>query len=87
MKVVEEQVRATSVDYTITVEYKSGIYPIVFWYDFENDSYDNMEFVKGTPIGLLDDEVQKIKEYALDIWKNTDVFLRIDRNLIRRKYL
>lgn len=87
MKVVEEQVRATSVDYIINIEYKSGIYPIVFWYDFDNDTYNNMEFVKGHPIGLLDDEVQKIKEYALDVWKNTDVFLRIDRNLIRRKYL
>ena len=30
MKVVEEKVRATSVEYTITVEYKSGIYPIDF---------------------------------------------------------
>ena len=45
-----------------------------------------MEFVKGYPTGLLDDEVEKIKEYALDMWKSTDVFLRIDRNLIRRKY-
>ena len=86
MKVVQEEIRATSVEYTITVEYKSGIYPIVFWYDFEDDSYENMEFVKGYPTGLLDDEVEKIKRYALDVWKNTDVFLRIDRNLIRRKY-
>ena len=86
MKVVQEEVRATSVDYIITVEYKSGIYPIVFWYDFGEDSYNNMEFVKGHPTGLLDDEIEKIKRYALDVWKNTDVFLRIDRNLIRRKY-
>ena len=87
MKVVEEKVRATSVEYIITVEYKSGIYPMIFWYDFENDGYENMEFLKGYPTGLLDDEVEKIKEYALDMWKSTDVFLRIDRNLIRRKYL
>ena len=87
MKVVEEKVRATSVDYIITVEYKSGIYPMIFWYDFENDNYNNMEFANGRPTCLLDDEVEKIKEYALDMWKSTDVFLRIDRNLIRRKYL
>lgn len=87
MRVVEEKVRAISVEYTINVEYKSGIYPIAFWYDFEDDSYENMEFVKGHPIGLLDDEVEKIKRYALDMWKNTDIFLRIDRNLIKRKYI
>ena len=87
MKVVEEKIRATSVDYIITVEYKSGIYPIVIWYDFGEDTYNNIEFANGHPTGLLDDEVEKIKEYALDIWKNSDIFLRIDRNLIRRKYL
>lgn len=87
MKVVEEKVRATSVDYIITVEYKSGIYPIVIWYDFGEDTYNDIGFLKGHPTCLLDDEVEKIKEYALDIWKNSDIFLRIDRNLIRRKYL
>lgn len=86
MKVIEEKVRCTSIEYTITVEYKSGKYPIIFWYDFNSDEYDNMEFQFGTPTCLLDDEVQKIKEYALDMWKNTDIFLRINRNLIKRQY-
>ena len=87
MKVVEEEVKAASVEYIITVEYKSGKYPIVFWYDFGDESYENMSFLKGRPTGLLDEEVEKIKWYALDIWKNTDVFLRINRNLIKRTYL
>ena len=87
MKVVKEKVKATSVDYVIYIEYKSEVYQIVFWYDLGENTYDNMEFVVEEPMKLYDDEVEKIKQYALSVFKSTDVFSRINENLLKRKYL
>lgn len=87
MKLVKEKVKATSVDYVIEIEYKSEVYQIVFWYDIGENTYDNMEFIGEEPIKLCDDEVEKIKQYALSVFKTTDVFSRINEKLLKRKYL
>ena len=87
MKLVKEKVKATSVDYVIEIEYKSEVYQIVFWYDIGENTYDNMEFVGEEPVKLYDDEVEKIKQYALSVFTTTDVFSRINENLLKRKYL
>lgn len=44
MKVVEEKVRATSVDYIITVEYKSGIYPMALCRPFSEKYFATFIF-------------------------------------------
>lgn len=87
MKLVKEKVKATSVDYVIDIEYKSEVYQIVFWYDIGENTYDNMEFIGEEPMKLCDDEVEKIKQYALSVFKTTDVFSRINEKLLKRKYL
>jgi hypothetical protein len=87
MKLVKEKVKATSVDYVIDIEYKSEVYQIVFWYDIGENTYNNMEFVEYEPMKLRDDEVEKIKQYALSVFKTTDVFSRINEKLLKRKYL
>jgi hypothetical protein len=87
MKLVKEKVKATSVDYVIDIEYKSEVYQIVFWYDIGENTYNNMEFVEDEPIKLHDNEVEKIKQYALSVFKTTDVFSRINEKILKRKYL
>jgi|11_taG_2_1085331.scaffolds.fasta_scaffold00962_22 hypothetical protein len=94
MKVVKEKIKATSVDYCIDIEHKGNIYQIVFWYDLCEDDYNNMELkpykdiVIGKPFlhELSEKEVDEIKKYALEVWKNTDLFIYMKPELIKRKY-
>jgi len=88
MKLVREEIKATSVDYCIDIEYKGNIYQIVFWYDLYEDDYNNMEVVISEPPlhELPEKEVDEIKKYALQVWKNTDLFIYMNPELIKRKY-
>ena len=87
MKVVKESIEATTVDYTVCIEYKSKLYKVVFCRDLDApvDSYNNMELINNYD-ELSDVEIKQIKNYAENVWYDTDLFIHMNKNLIKRKY-
>jgi len=88
MKVVKESIEATIVDYCIHIEHNGNTYQVVFEYYLHSDDYDNMEVIINDPPlhELPEKEVDEVKKYALQVWKNTDLFIYMNPELIKRKY-
>lgn len=87
MKIVEEEVKLSEAFYIMHIEYKSGIYPVWFECTIGTEDYIDMGFYKGTPTALLDEELDKIRAFACQVWKDTDIFTKINSSLIKRKYI